>query len=85
MDIRYIKYLSGVISESEYLNEEEKTEHYMFFANLKTIQNAVEQILKMNEKEIDERISNGHDWANDHVAVAKDNIEQVLHWLKTRE
>jgi hypothetical protein len=85
MDIKYIKYLSGIITESEWLNEEEDKKHYMFFANLKTIQDAIQEILKMNQTEIDNRISNGHDWANDHIAVAKDNIEQVFHWLKSRE
>ena len=80
------KFLVTVITESEYLGEDEKpTENYMFFANLKTIKNAIDDMLKMNEAELDKRIADGHDWASDHMAVAKDNIEQVYHWVTSRK
>ena len=55
----------------------EELEHYMFFGNLETIKRKCEEILSRDFKEIDELLKNGHDWAADHVAVAKDNILQV--------
>jgi hypothetical protein len=69
----------------QYLSEEEKEKHnYMFFGNLKAIQHKINEILEMNQSDVDKRISDGHDWANDHVAVAKDNIQQVHNWLTAR-
>jgi hypothetical protein len=35
-------------------------------------------LLKMNPKELDNIIKNGHDWADDHVSEAKNNMDQVF-------
>lgn len=67
------------------LQEEEERHNYMFFGNLRTINHAIDDMLKMNEADVDKRISDGHDWVNDHIAEAKNNIEQVYHWLKNRK
>lgn len=68
------------------LKEEQEHRHnYMFFGNLRTIKHAIDDMLKMNEKDVDKRITDGHDWANDHIAEAKNNIEQVYHWLTSRK
>jgi hypothetical protein len=60
-----------------------ETEHtnYMFFENLKTIKRLVDKLLEMDEVEIDEIIDSGHDWAADHIAVAKVDVEQVFDFL----
>ena len=49
------------------------------------MKNAIDDMLKMNEAELDKRIADGHDWASDHIAVAKDNVEQVYHWVTSRK
>lgn len=67
------------------LKEEEERHNYMFFGNLRTINHAIDDMLKMNEADVDKRISDGHDWVNDHIAEAKNNIEQVYHWLMNRK
>lgn len=68
------------------LKEEQENRHnYMFFGNLRTIKNAIDEILKMDEAKIDKKISDGHDWANDHISEAKNNIEQVYHWITARK
>ena len=54
------------------------TENYMFFSNLKQIHRQCEMLLKMNPKELDNIIKNGHDWADDHVSEAKNNMDQVF-------
>lgn len=71
-----ILYLSGLISES-------KTElkHYMFFSNLKAIKSKVEEILAMDAKKVDKMIDDGHDWANEHIATSKDDVEEVHNWI----
>jgi hypothetical protein len=62
----------------EGMNESyEDLEHYMFFGNLENIKRKCEEILSRDFKEIDELLKNGHDWASDHVATAKENIDQV--------
>ncbi|MCX8483126.1 MAG: hypothetical protein ORN50_06055, partial [Crocinitomicaceae bacterium] len=37
-----------------------------------------EMLLKMDPKELDNIIKNGHDWADDHVSEAKNNMDQVF-------
>ena len=57
--------------------------NYMLFRNLETIKQAIDKILSMDAKHVDHIVSQGHDWANDHVAEAKNNIEQVADFLST--
>lgn len=63
---------------SKLLKENESTENYMFFSNLKQIHRQCEMLLKMDPKELDNIIKNGHDWADDHVSEAKNNMDQVF-------
>ena len=60
---------------------QENKDNYMFFQNLKTIKRAVDKILMMDSHMVDMILSNGHDWANDHVATSKDDIEEVCEFL----
>lgn len=57
---------------------EERTENYMFFSNLQQIKRQCEVLLELDPMIIEEILQNGHDWADDHVTVAKENIDQVL-------
>jgi hypothetical protein len=59
-----------------------KMEHYMFFQNLKTIKHNIEEILSMDPSEVDAMISDGHDWAEDHIATAKDDVQEVADWIR---
>jgi len=61
-----------------------ETQNYMFFGNLKTIKHAIDGILAMNEQSVDAAISDGHDWANDHMTEARTQIEQVYHFLSNK-
>jgi len=55
--------------------------HYMFFNNLKNMKDRIEEILNMNVHEIDQMLSDGHDWASDHVSTSRDDIEEVYNWI----
>ena len=57
--------------------------HYMFFSNLKTIKNKVDELLSMDLSKIDQMIEDGHDWASDHIATSKDDVEEVYNWIKS--
>ena len=57
-------------------------QHYMFFQNIASIKHYIEEILKMNPEQIDDLLKNGHDWASDHIATSKDDIQEVAEWLR---
>jgi len=63
---------------SSVIKENEMTENYMFFGNLQQIHRQCEMLLKMDPKVLDNIIKNGHDWADDHVSEAKNNMDQVF-------
>jgi hypothetical protein len=57
---------------------EEQTTNYMLFSNLEQIKRQCEILLEMDPNMIDEIIQDGHDWADDHVSEAKNNMDQVF-------
>ena len=63
------------------LLEEEHSSRYMFFSNLEQIKRQCEMLLEMDQNEIEEILQNGHDWAQDHIAEAKNNMDQVFDFL----
>jgi len=63
------------------LLEEEHSSRYMFFSNLEQIKRQCEELLEMDQNEIEEILENGHDWAQDHIAEAKNNMDQVFDFL----
>lgn len=82
MKDNYLLYLSGIISENKYYTEEKKElENYMFFSNLEVTRQKIDEILKMDHKAVDKMLSDGHDWASEHVTSSKDDIEEVYNWL----
>ena len=60
---------------------EEQTTNYMFFSNLEQIKRQCEVLLEMDPNMIDEIIQDGHDWADDHISEAKNNMDQVFDFL----
>jgi uncharacterized protein YktB (UPF0637 family) len=56
--------------------------NYMFFSNLETVIEQCKKLLSMDEQTIDKTLVDGHDWAEDHIASAKENIEQVHEFLQ---
>ena len=53
----------------------------MFFSNLEQIKRQCDILLEMDESEVEGILSNGHDWAQDHVATAKESLDQVFDFL----
>ena len=56
-------------------------QNYMFFGNLKTIKRLVDEMLEMDEAKVDAMLTNGHNWALDHIATSKDDVEEVFNFL----
>jgi len=63
------------------LSEQQESENYMFFSNLKQIARQCQMLLEMEEEMIDQILQDGHDWADDHVSEAKTNMDQVFDFI----
>lgn len=63
----------------KHMNED--LNNYMFFQNLETIKQMVDELLELDEKMVDGILASGHDWAEDHIATSKDDIEEVYNFL----
>ena len=61
--------------------QEEYSSRYMFFQNIEQIKRQCEILLEMNETEITNILEDGHDWAQDHIAEAKNNMDQVFDFI----
>jgi len=70
------------INKEEEEDEEPQLQNYMFFQNLKEIKENIDKLLSMDHNTIDDILIDGHDWAADHIATAKDDIDEVTHFLK---
>ena len=65
------------------LNEshDEETSRYMFFSNLQQMRRQCDMLLELDHSMIEEILENGHDWAQDHIAESKNNMDQVFDFL----
>lgn len=58
-----------------------ESNRYMFFSNLEQMKRQCEILLDMDKSVIEGILDNGHDWAQDHIAEAKNNMDQVFDFL----
>jgi hypothetical protein len=72
---------SELIKIIEKVVKEQTEERYMFFSNLEQIQRQMGLLLDLNHDQVSEILENGHDWAQDHIATAKESIDQVFDFL----
>jgi hypothetical protein len=67
------------------VNETSKTydgiTNYMFFSNLEQIKRQCEELLSLDPKIVEDILNNGHDWADDHITVSKENMSQVYDFM----
>ena len=68
-------------SKEKHMVSKVKTENYMFFSSLKQMRRQIDLLLALDRVEVEEILQNGHDWADDHVAVAKNNLDQVFDFM----
>jgi inorganic triphosphatase YgiF len=62
--------------ENEY-----RSGRYMFFQNLQQMRRQCDLLLDLEPEMLEEILDEGHDWAQDHVAEAKNNMDQVFDFL----
>lgn len=67
----------------ENLNEENdaKTNRYMFFSNLEQLKRQAALMLGLDQQKVSDILEGGHDWAQDHVATAKESMDQVFDFI----
>jgi hypothetical protein len=67
----------------ENLNEENdaKTNRYMFFSNLEQLKRQSALMLGLDQQKVSDILEGGHDWAQDHVATAKESMDQVFDFI----
>ena len=63
------------------LREEHESSRYMFFSNLQQMKRQCEILLDMDHNMVEDILNHGHDWAQDHISEAKNNMDQVFDFL----
>ena len=72
--------LTGLIKRA--ISEaDNSTENYMTFSNLQQMKRQIDMLLELDENVVDQIIQNGHDWADDHISTAKENLDQVFDFM----
>ena len=57
------------------------SQRYMFFSNLEQIKRQCDMLLEMDPSMVESILDNGHDWAQDHISEAKNNMDQVFDFI----
>ena len=70
------KIVSKVIEENESYGG-----NYMFFSNLEQMKRQCELLLQLDKDKVNQILEDGHDWADDHISSAKENIDQVFDFM----
>jgi hypothetical protein len=70
------KVVKSVVKENE-----DRGGNYMFFGNLEQIKRQCELLMKLDHNMVNELLNNGHDWADDHISTAKENMDQVFDFM----
>ena len=73
--------LSRIINNALREEDEKRSSRYMFFSNLEQMKRQCELLLDLDQNEIEQILENGHDWAQDHISEAKNNMDQVFDFL----
>jgi hypothetical protein len=61
--------------------QERESSRYMFFSNLEQMRRQCDLLLDLDRTMVEGILENGHDWAQDHIAEAKNNMDQVFDFL----
>jgi hypothetical protein len=61
--------------------QEKQSSRYMFFSNLEQMRRQCDLLLDLDRDMVESILENGHDWAQDHISEAKNNMDQVFDFL----
>ena len=66
-----------IVNEKDY----GQIQNYMFFSNLEQMIRQAQLLLELDPMEVEQILQGGHDWADDHITVAKENLDQVFDFM----
>ena len=69
--------IKKIIKESS----DDRSSRYMFFSNLEQMRRQCDLLLDLDHDMVESILENGHDWAQDHIAEAKNNMDQVFDFI----
>ena len=73
--------LNQIIKKVIRETHEEKSQRYMFFSNLEQMRRQCDLLLDFDRSMVESILDNGHDWAQDHISEAKNNMDQVFDFM----
>jgi hypothetical protein len=73
--------LNSIIRKVIRETHEENSQRYMFFSNLEQMRRQCDLLLDFDRSEVESILDNGHDWAQDHISEAKNNMDQVFDFM----
>jgi len=76
-----MKNLNLIIRKVIRETHEERSSRYMFFSNLEQMRRQCDLLLDLDHGMIESILEHGHDWAQDHISEAKNNMDQVFDFL----
>ena len=62
-------------------SNDKDSSRYMFFSNLEQMRRQCDLLLDFDRNMVESILDNGHDWAQDHIAEAKNNMDQVFDFM----
>jgi hypothetical protein len=76
-----MKNLDSIIKKVFKEDHDMRSNRYMFFSNLEQIRRQCDLLLDLDQSMVEGILDNGHDWAQDHIAEAKNNMDQVFDFI----
>ena len=73
--------LDNIIKKVIRETKEQRSSRYMFFSNLEQMRRQCDLLLDLDQQMVEGILENGHDWAQDHISEAKNNMDQVFDFL----
>jgi hypothetical protein len=73
--------LDNIIRKVLRESDKDRSSRYMFFSNLQQMRRQCDLLLELDPDMIESILEDGHDWAQDHIAEAKNNMDQVFDFL----
>ena len=76
-----MKNLDFIIKKVIKETKEDRSSRYMFFSNLQQMRRQCDLLLDLDQDMVESILEGGHDWAQDHIAEAKNNMDQVFDFM----
>ena len=73
--------LDSIIKKVLSEDHEMRSNRYMFFSNLEQMRRQCDLLLDLDQSMVEGILDDGHDWAQDHIAEAKNNMDQVFDFI----